>query len=318
MDDTTIYVEMILPESEEDLRTRIPRATRAIFSRDLAPGERKQQFLRAKVAYGMIQPDWLRESRNLEWLQLESAGIDGYAGLGRELWTGRIAVTNMKGFFAVPVAETLVAGVLALYRGIDRLIPLQAQRVWKRNEMRAGLRVLHGAHALILGAGSIGLHTRRLLQGFGCITTVYARKAAEAQVRTREALDECLPGMDLVLGCLPDTPGTRDLFDRCRLGLLKPTAVLANGGRGSLIDEVALVEMLQAARLGGAVLDVTRREPLPADDPLWQCPNTLLTQHSSGGSADEVPGKNTFFLDNLGCYLRGAPLANVVDLSRDY
>lgn len=318
MDKLTIYVEMMLPESEADLAARIPPGTHAIFSRDLAPEERKPRFLEARAAYGMIRPDWLRESRNLEWLQLESAGIDGYAGLAQEAWTGRVTVTNMKGFFAVPVAETLVAGVLTLYRGIDRLIALQARRVWKRNEVRAGLRVLQGADALILGAGSIGLHTRRLLQGFGCATRVYARTAPEADLRTPAQLDECLPRMDLVIGCLPDTLATQDLFNRQRLTLLKPSAILANGGRGSLIDETALVEMLQAGRLGGAVLDVTRNEPLPADDPLWDCPRVLLTQHSSGGSADEVPGKNGFFLDNLGRYLRGESLVNVVDLSKEY
>lgn len=318
MDTLPIYVEMMLPDSEDDLRARMPAGTRTVFSRDLAPEQRRPRFLEARVAYGMIRPGWLRESDHLKWLQLESAGIDGYAGLGDEAWARQLTVTNVKGFFAVPVAETLVAGVLALYRGIDRLIPLQASGTWQKSEVRAGLRVLHGARAVILGAGSIGLHARRLLQGFGCSTTMYARTAPEADVRTLEALDALLPGMDLVLGCLPDTPDTRDLLDHRRLALLKPTAVLANGGRGTLLDEAALLDMLLAGKLAGAVLDVTRMEPLPPDDPLWTCPNLILTQHTSGGSAEEVPGKNRFFLDNLRRYLRGAPLLNVVDLTRDY
>lgn len=316
MERVSLYVHTLLSESERDLRGRIPAGIDAVFSRDLPYEQRQAAFLSARIAYGLIPPAWLADTTRLDWLQLESVGLDGYTAMRHESWVQRVRVSNVKGFFGVPVAETLVAGLLALYRGLDQLLPLQAQADWQGKRVRASLRVLHGSRALILGAGSIGLHARQLLEAFGCRCLVFARHAQGADARSVVELEALLPTVDLVIGCLPDTSSTRDLLDRRRLGLLRSGAVVANGGRGSLIDEVALREMLESGRLSGAVLDVTRTEPLAEDDPLWRCPHLILTQHTSGGSQDEVPGKNRFFLDNLQRYLRGERLMNLVDLSR--
>jgi phosphoglycerate dehydrogenase-like enzyme len=135
---------------------------------------------------------------------------------------------------------------------------------------------------------------------------------------TRAELDRALPEADIVVGCLPDTPDTRGLLDRRRLGLLPAHAVLVNVGRGSLVDEAALTEALLQGRVGGAVLDVTREEPIPPSHPLWSCPRTLLLQHTGGGYGEELLDKARLFLTNLAAFESGAPLRNVANLARGY
>ena len=95
-------------------------------------------------------------------------------------------------------------------------------------------------------------------------------------------------------------------------------AVFANFGRGTIVEEAALLSALRGGRLGGAVLDVTQEEPLPSHHPFWNCPNTILTQHSGGGSHDEIDGKIDVFLENFNRYRRGETLAGIVDMTKGY
>ena len=117
---------------------------------------------------------------------------------------------------------------------------------------------------------------------------------------------------------LPDTEATRGLLNAARIQRFKPSALFVNVGRGSLVEEAALIVALREDRLRGAVLDVTRREPLPPDDPLWSSPRTILTQHTSGASDREISDTIDFFGQNLARYREGKPLMNVVDWSRGY
>lgn len=306
------------PEIDRSLRLRLPPDVELACARDLPDdAARRSSLALADVAFGNVSPDWLREASQLRWLQLEAVGVDRYATASREAWFGRIQLTNLQGFFAIPVAETLVAGVLGLYRGLPTLGRLQRERRWALLEVRAGLRTLHGASAMVLGAGAIGAHVRRLLTAFGAVPTTFARTSPGAEIRSLEELDRHLPGADVVIACLPDTPATQLMFDAKRLARLKPGAILANGGRGSLIDETALLAGLRDGRLAGAVLDVTATEPLPAEHPLWGLPNVVLTQHTGGGSANEVSGKVDIFLRNLDRFRRGQPLENAVRIPFD-
>lgn len=180
------------------------------------------------------------------------------------------------------------------------------------------MRLLHGRRVIILGHGSIGRKLRRLIEAFDCRVLSYARTANDAELRTPAELDRALPHADIVACCLPDTPETRGFFGGTRLASLPPHAVFVNIGRGSLVDESALVEALLAHRIGGAVLDVTAQEPLPADHALWTCPNTLLMQHTGGGYDGELLDKARAFLANFAAFQNGEPLVNVVDLARGY
>ncbi len=264
------------------------------------------------IAFGNPDPDDLLSAETLRWVQLESVGFGEYIDLD---WSGlgsRVTLTNLAGFFCDPVAETALAGILALGRGVNHLVRLQAAGEWVGDPIRADLRLLKGAHVVMLGYGAINRRLAELLQPFGCTISPVGSDAAP------DKLDAVLPTTDILVSAVPDTPATRNLMNADRLALLPANAVFVNLGRGSVVDEAALAGALRRGHLAGAVLDVTCEEPLPADHPFWRCPNTLLTQHTGGGTNDEMDRKIDMFMENLQRYRNGAPLMGVVDMNRGY
>ncbi len=264
------------------------------------------------VVFGNPEPDVVAANPALRWMQLESVGFGEYAELDLSRAEGAVQITNLAGFFADPVAETALAGILALGRGIDRLAVLQQQAEWVGDPLREDLRLLKGASVLLFGYGAINQRVAELLGPFGC------RIDHLASGWTEEVLDAALVDVDILIATAPETPKTRGLFDQRRLTRMKPGAVFCNFGRGSLLDEAALAEALEAGQLGGAVIDVTQDEPLPADHAFWRCPNTIVTQHSGGGTVDELDRKIDVFLDNLTRYRAGEPLGGLVDFAKGY
>jgi len=169
---------------------------------------------------------------------------------------------------------------------------------------------------IVLGAGAIAQRFASILAGFRCDVTLFGRESGD--IHTLDELDALLPQADVVCCLLPATPKTEGLLGATRLARLNPGAILINAGRGSVLDQPALIDMLRSSRLAGAVLDVTALEPLAADDPLWRCPNVVLTQHTAGGS-DREPGRIIdVFVRNLDRYLAGAAMEHVVDWTREY
>lgn len=265
-----------------------------------------------EIVFGNPDAAVVAANPKLRWMQLESVGFGEYVGLDWTRPKGRATVTNLAGFFADPVAETALAGILALYRGIDELVRFQSERRWVGDPLRTRLRSLRGASVVLVGHGAINRRLAELLVPFGCSITPVARGSPVP------ALDEALSHADLVVCTVPDTAQTRGLFDAGRLARLPETALFCNFGRGSILDEDALADALEAGRLGGAVIDVTRQEPLPPAHRFWTTPNLILTQHSGGGTADELDRKIDLFLANLARFRAGAPLDGVVDFSRGY
>lgn len=314
---TPIFIWAHLDERARALvASRLPDG-RAHFASKHAPTPAdRARFAESEIVFGNVPADWLHGAPRLRWLQLESVGFEYYQGNGGP--PPGVAITNLKGMFARPAAETAFAGLLSLYRGVDALVPAQTRREWICLDVRPRLRLLHGQRALVLGLGSIGRRMRDLLRAFECEVTVFARTAAEAQLRTLAELDAALPRQDIVVCCLPKTVATIGLLDRARLARLAPHAIFVNIGRGAVVDEAALADGLARRRIGGAVIDVTLEEPLPCEHPLWACPNTLLTQHTGGGYADELLDKARAFVRNLDRYERGEPLHDMIDLARGY
>ncbi len=272
----------------------------------------------AEVAFGSIPPDLLPDSPKMAWLQLDSVGCDQYQHLDWPRLSTRLTVTNLRDFFSPAVAETGIAGVLALFRGIDRLIDDQADEIWRSSSTRSRLRTLRDSQVLIVGYGSIGRALHERLEPFGCSLIAFGTPRSGASLVSLAELDEHLPLADVVFLALPATAATAGLFGRERLSLMSADAILVNLGRGALIDEEALISALQDNRLGGAVLDVTRAEPLPSGHKLWTAPRTLLTQHTAGGWRDELDSKIEVFLANLELFRSGHDLHGVVDWSRGY
>ena len=265
-----------------------------------------------EVVFGNLPPGWLPQTCSLRWMQLISVGFGEYEHLDWHRLGKQLIVTNLAGFFAEPVAESALAGILALYRGIDALVRLQRTKHWQKDPLREKLRMLDGANVIMLGYGSINRRLAELLAPFRCRVTPLASNS------TIEQLDAALPVAEVVICAAPERPNTRGLFDGNRLDRCMAGAVFVNLGRGSIVDDDALVQRLETGRLGGAVLDVTTEEPLPTDHALWSCPNVVLTQHTGGGSTDEIDRKIEVFADNLSRYRAGEPLHGVVDWERGY
>jgi phosphoglycerate dehydrogenase-like enzyme len=317
---TSIFIYAHLDPAGMDLLSSALPATGVFFADKNGPEGVRDGYLRrlreSEICFGNVPAEWLPTAPRLRWLQLESIGFEYYRHLHGSLPS--LTITNLKGLFDRPAAETALAGLLALHRGVDALVPAQAAHRWVCLEVRPRMRLLHGKRVIILGHGSIGRKLRRLIEAFDCRVLSYARTANDAELRTPAELDRALPHADIVACCLPDTPDTRGFFGGTRLASLPPHAVFVNIGRGSVVDESALVEALLAHRIGGAVLDVTAQEPLPADHALWTCPNTLLMQHTGGGYDGELLDKARAFLANFAAFQNGEPLVNVVDLARGY
>ncbi len=172
-----------------------------------------------------------------------------------------------------------------------------------------------GANVAIIGMGPIGEETARLttalgMHTIGCRRTISGTEPCET--RTLAALPELLAWADYVVLALPLTPDTECLIGRAELAMMKPTARLVNVGRGGLVDENALIEALAGGRLAGAGLDVFAVEPLPADSPLWDMPNVIITPHNSGTTLLANHRGAQIFIENLAQFSRGEPLRNDV------
>lgn len=255
----------------------------------------------------------LRRSPDFRWVHTHSAGAD--RPIYAELQQRGVTVTTSSGANAEVVAQTALAGLLALSRRLPELMAAQQERRWAPLIAGTPPRDLAGQRVTLVGWGPIAQRLQPLLSLLGLQVAVVRREsrpAAEGIVTLPQSrLSEVLPATDWLLLACPLTAQTRGMVDRDALALLPPGAHLINVARGEVVVEPDLIEALRSGRLAGAFLDVFAVEPLPADSPLWQLPNVIVTPHSAG-HADGNPARTAaLFLDNLRRWLDGEPLRNV-------
>ena len=262
---------------------------------------------------------FLDRATRLRWAQAIGAGI-GQLEPAKFKAKG-IELTNAAGVASVPIAEFAIGRLLEVWKDIRVLERQQKDHQWK---MHQGL-LMKGKTIGIVGLGAIGRDVARRAKAFE--TTVLGnRRSAQTgdndpdvdELFGPDGLDEMLVRCDAVVLSAPHTPETIDLFGAERLGRLKPGVVLVNVGRGTIIDEAALVAALESGQVGAAVLDVTREEPLPSDSPLWDAPNMYLSPHCSTAREGYNEAVMALFCDNLERFLADQPLRNVVDPDRVY
>ncbi|MCF2486943.1 D-2-hydroxyacid dehydrogenase [Dyadobacter sp. CY347] len=311
-----IYCYSMLDES---LRSKLSEALQqhhTVHFRTETSSEEESQaaFRTADYVLGNPPVAWFSEPKDkLQFWQLDSAGFDQYASVNIN---EGVKTANMGDWFARPCAESIVGGVLALYRGIDTLTLLKQKSEWIGSKLRGELKILYKQNVIILGAGTIGLSVNTILKGFGCNTHLMARTSQEADLHSPEELFVELPFADLVINTLPGT--AQHFVDQTFFSKMKERSVYASVGRGSTTDEDALIDVLQSGYLDGAVLDVTEVEPLPEDSPLWKMENVILTQHTGGGHSNEHIGKVDLFLNNIFAIENGGNIVNEVNLRRGY
>jgi phosphoglycerate dehydrogenase-like enzyme len=298
--------------------TSVLSAHAVTFCADLPATEKRAALTAAEIIFGNVPAAWLAAAPALRWVQLESAGVDAYLAINTIPRATPVLLTNLRGFYDHAVAEAALGGVLAFYRQLPRLLVAQPQACWIKSEVEPAIRALHGQRVLLLGAGGIAQRLARLLKPFDAQVQFFSRTARPGSLSTPAELDAALAETDLLINTLPHTPATIGLLDHARLARLKRDAVVCNVGRGSTLDETALVALLDSGHLGGAVLDVTAIEPLPEVSPLWRHPKVVLTQHTGGRFPGETDRKLDVFLANFARFERGEPLASLVQTDRGY
>lgn len=255
----------------------------------------------------------LAEHPQVGWVQLPWAGVEPYVDVIRT-WPDRVWACG-KGGYAEPVAEHALALALA---GRRNLASYARATEWTSQRGRN----LLGARVVVLGGGGITVSFLRLLGPFGCSTTVVRRSltplAGADAVVTLDGLDDALRGADLVVLALALTPETVGILDGRRLRLLAPEAWVVNVARGAHIVTDDLVGVLVDGVIGGAALDVTDPEPLPAEHPLWTEPRCLITPHTANTAAMAVPLLSARVRDNVHRMIAGEPLDGLVDPEAGY
>jgi phosphoglycerate dehydrogenase-like enzyme len=257
----------------------------------------------------------LQHADRLRWVFTRGAGMDRQP---LELYRERgVVLTNGSGLAAGPIAESLVLAMLAAAKRFPDLVRAQDRAEWLPRP--PGLGELQDTRALVLGYGEIGRAVGARLAGFGVeVVGVRRQPAEEPAVIGPDEWRRRLPEFDWVLVTVASIAANRHLVGAPELAAMKAGAWILNVTRGWVVDQAALLEALRAGRIGGAYLDVTDPEPLPAESELWRLPNVIITPHSSWASGRFAERAAELFLDNLGRYLEGAPLRNVVDLRAGY
>ncbi len=280
----------------------------------------EEEIGEANIIIGNVPPEKIKGSKNLKWLQLNSAGTDGYLDVG-VLPEGAI-LTNATGAYGLAISEHMVGNALMLMKRLHQYHDNMKQHVWKDE---GTVNSIWNSNTLVVGLGDIGSEFAKKMNALG--SNVYGIRRNKAkkpeylhELHTMEALDELLPMADIVALTLPGTKELYHLFDKERFSKMKKGSILLNVGRGMLIDEEALCDALTNGTLYGAGIDVTEVEPLSEESRLWDMENLILTPHISGQFhlQETLERIITIGEQNLSAFLQQREMVNIVDFSTGY
>jgi phosphoglycerate dehydrogenase-like enzyme len=317
---TTIAVLGWFPSMPEDLERAVPGERIVRFERS-GPFEAAADI---EVALGAPAGDLIREflahAPKLRWMHTMSAGVERF--LIPELVARKdFTLTNNSGSYDVPIAEFVMAAMLAAAKRLPDYQRSQQRSHWDKDHQSAELR---DSTVVVLGLGSIGGEVARLASAFG-MRVIGVRRRLDlpgvpgvAAVVPPDRLGEVIGEADFLAITAPLTPATRGLVSRDVIARMKPTAWLVNIARGAIVDEAALLDALKTGRIGGAALDAWWTEPLPAASEWWSLPNVIATPHVSHSSPRVRERTLGLFLENLRRWKAREPLLNVVDVRAGY
>ena len=279
-----------------------------------------EQAAGAEAIVGNIAPALIAGADRLELFQLNSAGADMYLKPG--VLRDEVLLCNATGAYSKTVAEHGLAVTLALQKKLPLYRDGQRGHVWRD---RGLVTSIADATVLVVGLGDIGLHYARLVKALGATVIGLKRRPGEApdcvdELYTTDRLDEVLPRADVIFSVLPGTPETTHLYTAERFALMKSSAIFVNCGRGSAVETEVLRQALASGQIAAAGVDVTEVEPLPADSPLWDLENLLLTPHVAGEY--HLPETFERIVDitakNLALWLEGKEPTTLVDRKTGY
>lgn len=296
----------------------VSRGFEALFFE--SPSAAGDTLRKAEIIFGH-DPALAENVPALRWLCSPFAGVDQFlpAAVFR---TGQAQLTNSSGAYGVTIAEHIVMVLLTLLRRQIEYNDIVSCRQWKRD---LPIRSIRGSRITLAGTGDIGRETAARLRAFSPLRVIGINRSGRNpdgvfdRVLPIDDWETVLPETDVLILSLPGTPETSGILGEKQLSLLPGGAVVINVGRGSAICQKALEKKLREGRLS-AGLDVFEQEPIPPDDPLWSCPNLMITTHTAGNltlpyTVDRIV---RMFLENLDHYCEHKPLAHRVDPARGY
>jgi len=308
-----IYVAFDLSKKNKLKLKKITKNNRIFFKKEIKKGTSPDKnFLKSEIIFGNVPAEWISKSKKIKWIQLESSGFGEYLNLDFKKLNNKVRITNLKDFFSQSVSQTILSGILSFYRGIDRFIILKDKKKWIGDPLRNEIDLLLNKKILFFGYGFINQKLHHYLKPFNCSFDIVKSKTNSLFI------DQKIKVADIIVCCVPETKKTIGFFGKKRFSLLKKDSLFMNFGRGSLIDEKELIKLLSLNSIKGAMLDVTENEPLKKSDPLWSCPNLILSQHTGGGSNEEILNKVKFFESNFIKYCSHQSLNGLINLTKGY
>ncbi|MDR3342026.1 MAG: D-2-hydroxyacid dehydrogenase [Treponema sp.] len=271
------------------------------------------------IIFGNPSVDFLRRCLHLKWLQLQSAGTDGY--VTGELGS-TVLLTNASGGYGHGVSEHMVGLTFALMKKLHLYRDEQRECRW---QPRGQVKSIQGAVVLVVGLGDIGSDYARRMKALGAYIigvrrTAHAKPDYVDELLVSGQMEEALPRADIVALIVPGVKNTMGLIGRQQLAKMKKGAIIINDGRGSAIDTEALCDALESGALDGAGLDVTDPEPLPPGHRLWKLENAVITPHVAGGRYLPETGHYIMKLnlENAARFMKGQSLESLVDFKTGY
>ena len=263
----------------------------------------------------------LPQMKALKWVHSSNAGVEPFIRTGL-FGNGKALLTNSSGAYGLAISEHIIMTALMLMRRMPEYLASSVKHEWHKH---LSIRSIVGSNIAIVGTGDLGSTAAEKFRALGASSVTGFNRSG----RGNDAFDRIyrfeefaghIAGTDLVVMCVPGTPETEKLMDEEKLAAIPDKAFFINVGRGTTVDQDALLDALNEKRIAGAALDVMEPEPLPQDHPLWNAPNTIITPHCSGDMGLEYTIDKTveFFIENLKRYAKGHELINLVNPSEGY
>ncbi|MDU1910009.1 D-2-hydroxyacid dehydrogenase [Fusobacterium sp.] len=313
-----ILVTIPMEEVHKRKITNIASDTEVIY---LTPDKAERSIVQeAEIILGNVSVEAVKGSKNLKWIQLDSAGANQYTEEGI-LLEGTI-LTNSTGAYGLAIAEHMLSMLLSLQKKLNLYNMNQKEHVW-RDE--GPVTSIYGSKTLVVGLGDIGGEFAMRMHALG--SKVYGIKRNKSKIPEYlediyqlDKLNDILHEFDIVALSLPETKETKNLFNSQKFQKMKTGAILLNVGRGSTVHTADLCEALNSGKLGGAGLDVVDIEPLPVESPLWDIKNLILTPHVSGGYhlKETLERIRKISIENLKSFYEKTPMKNLVDFKTGY
>lgn len=316
--------KVLIPATDADRMAWLQAAAPGVT---LLPAQDRAEAARlaadADAVIGFCTPEVLAAGLRIRWIQVLSAGVERCIGIPGFADRG-IVLSNMQKIAGPVMSEHVLAFTLGLARGLATFVPLQARGEWKDDAVpEARMWSLEGKTMLVVGLGGIGTETAKRAHALGMKVIAIRNSSRDgppyvAEVGMSGELAAFAGRADVIVNTLPLTAETKHLFDKVFFDAAKRGALFINVGRGASVVTTDLIAALEDGRLGGAGLDVTDPEPLPADHPLWRAPNVLITPHISATTDLGEEPRWLIARENLRRYAAGGRLLSEVDVGRGY